>query len=224
MELQKFENLEKQEKVNRSLMACDNLLCRLNYSRYCFVDEHIELLCKPYVYRNECQQRIAGGKVVTAMESMAGGRILPNYHSRSMKKKPILGDICPDCDGEGEVFVGISIPDSEGYDTCQTCNGKKRLPTVEELRKMHMDAIDLHADVSRLKDELQQYKGRLRRFERALEYYADPDTYFAIGFFPDHPCGEFMGDFSECAPLGKKPGKRARIALGIEKRKARKKT
>lgn len=43
----------------------------------------------------------------------------------------------------------------------------------------------------------------------ALEFYADPSTYFAIGIFPDSPCGEFIDDFSE-THLGLKPGKRAR--------------
>ncbi|NIT77287.1 MAG: hypothetical protein GWN58_22810 [Anaerolineae bacterium] len=51
--------------------------------------------------------------------------------------------------------------------------------------------------------------------QQALSFYADPETYFAIGFFPDPPNGEFMDDFSE-TELGVKPGKRARIALGIE--------
>ncbi len=52
---------------------------------------------------------------------------------------------------------------------------------------------------------------------RALEFYADPETYAAIGFLDDPPAGEFMDDFSEFMPeLGRKPGKRARIALGLE--------
>lgn len=53
--------------------------------------------------------------------------------------------------------------------------------------------------------------------KEALEFYADPTTYFAIGFWPDPPCGEFAEDFSEDhgsdeAP-GFRPGKRAREAL-----------
>jgi hypothetical protein len=46
----------------------------------------------------------------------------------------------------------------------------------------------------------------------ALEFYADPDTYFAVGIFPDPPCGNFMDDFSD-TELGRKPGKRARAVL-----------
>lgn len=54
------------------------------------------------------------------------------------------------------------------------------------------------------------------RLRRALEFYADPDTYFAIGFFPDPPNGDFMEDFEELrdgAATIVKPGKRARKAL-----------
>ena len=46
----------------------------------------------------------------------------------------------------------------------------------------------------------------------ALTFYADPDTYFAIGFFPDPPCGEFMDDFDEFDSQTK-PGAAARKAL-----------
>lgn len=31
---------------------------------------------------------------------------------------------------------------------------------------------------------------------RALEYYADPSTYFAISLFPDSPCGDLINDWS----------------------------
>lgn len=48
---------------------------------------------------------------------------------------------------------------------------------------------------------------------KALAFYAEPETYFAIAFLPDPPCGEFMDDFSETDHLGQKPGKRAREAL-----------
>jgi hypothetical protein len=50
---------------------------------------------------------------------------------------------------------------------------------------------------------------------RALDFYSNPETYLGIGFFPDPPAGDFVGDFSE-THLGMKPGKRARQALGDE--------
>lgn len=43
----------------------------------------------------------------------------------------------------------------------------------------------------------------------ALQFYADPDTYFAIGFFPDPPCGDFIEDFDDTG----KPGAMARKVL-----------
>jgi hypothetical protein len=52
----------------------------------------------------------------------------------------------------------------------------------------------------------------------ALIFYADVDTYFAIGILPDWPCGDFVTDYSEHGnpnyPEGDvRPGKRAREAL-----------
>lgn len=62
--------------------------------------------------------------------------------------------------------------------------------------------------------EVDELAARAERYREALEFYADPETYFAIGFFPDPPCGEFMDDFEDVGPqLGSKPGKRARRAL-----------
>lgn len=52
----------------------------------------------------------------------------------------------------------------------------------------------------------------------ALSFYADPDSYFAIGIFADRPAGEFADDFSEHGDPNyeegdQRPGKRARAAL-----------
>lgn len=60
-----------------------------------------------------------------------------------------------------------------------------------------------------------------REAVEALAFYADPDTYFAIAFLPDPPCGDFAEDFEELEgewghPDGGtwvKPGKRARETL-----------
>mgnify|MGYP001614273002 CR=1 FL=1 len=59
----------------------------------------------------------------------------------------------------------------------------------------------------------------------ALRFYAAPETYFAVAFFADPPCGDFMNDFEELSgdlghPDGTawvKPGKRARTALNRAK-------
>lgn len=49
----------------------------------------------------------------------------------------------------------------------------------------------------------------------ALEFYADPETYFAVAFLFDPPCGGFESDFSEVdhPHFDLWPGKLARAAL-----------
>lgn len=69
-----------------------------------------------------------------------------------------------------------------------------------------------------LKSDYDGLKEQLEAAEKALAFYGDPETYFAIGFLPDRPCGEFEDDFEELdGALGHpgggswvKPGKRAR--------------
>lgn len=47
-----------------------------------------------------------------------------------------------------------------------------------------------------------------------LEFYADPNTYVAIGFITDPPCGDFINDFSKTQSAGGlKPGAKARELL-----------
>jgi len=57
----------------------------------------------------------------------------------------------------------------------------------------------------------------IKELREALCFYADPESYFAIGFLPDSPCGEFIEDFSEVeeAYIGKtvRPGKLAREVI-----------
>jgi hypothetical protein len=135
---------------------------------------------------------------------------------KKMNKKYILGEPCPDCNGEGHVYVGSSIPDDEGYDTCPTCNGKGKLPTAEELQELYKNLIDIHCALDMANGDIEQHREMNIKLIKTLVFYADPGAYIGIGFFPDHPHGEFMEDFSDCGDLGRKPGKRARIALGIE--------
>ena len=59
-------------------------------------------------------------------------------------------------------------------------------------------------------------EARIRNLENVLMFYADPSTYYAIGFVGDPPAGEFLDDFSHTHELGYKPGRRAREALGWE--------
>ena len=47
-----------------------------------------------------------------------------------------------------------------------------------------------------------------------LLFYADPDSYFAISFAIDPPCGEFSDDFEYSESYRREmPGKRARKVL-----------
>lgn len=91
--------------------------------------------------------------------------------------------------------------------------------TDEELRKK----LDRYEDktwnagvsiaaVESLLDRLAIAEAAAGAMREALEFYADPDTYFAIGFMPDAPCGDFINDFEETGD-GYKPGKKARAAL-----------
>jgi hypothetical protein len=52
------------------------------------------------------------------------------------------------------------------------------------------------------------------RLREALEFYADPETYFAIAFLPDPPCGPFIHDTDDVEPG--KPGAVARRALALK--------
>lgn len=54
----------------------------------------------------------------------------------------------------------------------------------------------------------------LTRLRAALEFYADPLTYFAIGFTADTPCGPFAADVG-ATEYGRKPGAKARAALAL---------
>lgn len=64
------------------------------------------------------------------------------------------------------------------------------------------------------KDAVVYLRKRLLRAEEALEFYADPDTYFACAFFFDPPCGAFREDFSLVeGDTVERPGKLAREVL-----------
>ena len=62
-------------------------------------------------------------------------------------------------------------------------------------------------------DHLDSLTAEHARLREALEFYADPMTYFAIAFIPDGDCGELVDDFEDVGLPSPKPGKRARAAL-----------
>ncbi len=73
--------------------------------------------------------------------------------------------------------------------------------------------------VVKLQAENAALRQRVRALEDVLEFYANPDNYFAIGFLPDSPCGEFITDWSWADDWASEPfkhmmpGKRARDLL-----------
>ena len=69
----------------------------------------------------------------------------------------------------------------------------------------------------RARAELAYFQSKLAEAERALEFYADPETYHACAFYFDPPTGGFDDDFDEDhghedydRPM---PGKLARTTL-----------
>ncbi|SRR6266851_2871119 len=68
--------------------------------------------------------------------------------------------------------------------------------------------------------ELLEARQHIAKYREALRFYAVPETYIAIGIFPDPPCGEFINDYGEAyrAADGNTvvvPGEKARAALAL---------
>lgn len=84
-------------------------------------------------------------------------------------------------------------------------------------------AVTQHGTIGLPKADVDWLCDRVEAFAEALNFYADPDSYFAILFMPDRPAGEFADDFSNADHLAEygpydrvMPGKRAREVLGLE--------
>ena len=116
-----------------------------------------------------------------------------------------------------------------------TAIGVVEVHTVLEF--IHRHACDAEREVERLKErgrkwceaygeagiDIDKLKADNERLREALEFYADPETYFAVAFMADRPCGEFADDRSEvtreidgqCVYV---PGQRARTTLAQPER------
>jgi hypothetical protein len=72
-------------------------------------------------------------------------------------------------------------------------------------------------DAEMIRKTLKQVADERSELVYVAEFYADPMTYFAIGFLPDPPSGDFMEDFGDVVRndgVGVVvPGKRARKIL-----------
>ncbi|MDO8640825.1 MAG: hypothetical protein Q7R33_04725 [Nitrosarchaeum sp.] len=71
-------------------------------------------------------------------------------------------------------------------------------------REMHSDGD--HSVRTWIEDRIKLNQ----KIVETLAYYADPETYFAIGFASDPPCGDFINDFDD---VTRKPGLKARTVL-----------
>ena len=53
-------------------MSCYNILCRLNEDLVCMVGEHMDTICKPRDFRNQCKHRTIGEAVVELFKCFKG--------------------------------------------------------------------------------------------------------------------------------------------------------
>lgn len=90
----------------------------------------------------------------------------------------------------------------------------KRIAQLEGELEVQKVAFAAHHELGeREKARTDKVAAQRDALVEALEFYADPHTYFAVAFTFDPPCGDFRDDFGETDELGVKPGKCARTAL-----------
>ena len=117
---------------------------------------------------------------------------IPDFEERTKGPEDIANDIC--------LVLGLYRPGD--------------YTTIAGL--LHSWSEALLSERETLAREKAELVEKVRVLSEALEFYADPDSYCAIGFFPDRPCGEFMDDFSRVADADYNrpmPGMKARAAL-----------
>lgn len=128
--------------------------------------------------------------------------------------------ICVACGEEVNPYIGHScVPETIRRLTTENNSLKaevERLKTwIEEnpnntLVRIQKVTIDTQAI------RLENLESQLQKAIEGLEFYADPDTYFAIAFIPDSPCGDFNSDFEIMDENGievDRAGKKARRTL-----------
>ena len=112
--------------------------------------------------------------------------------------------------------MGAATPAGEGM------TGVQRPEPLTE-RELRLMTLNPHlvgwSDVSRLIADLRASRAEVERLREALDFYADPHSYFAVMVMGDPPCGDFAYDWSEHGdpdfdPGDERPGRRAREALG----------
>ena len=83
---------------------------------------------------------------------------------------------------------------------------------IEEIKRKFPKGRNGSVAIRKLISALEAAQEEAAGLRKTLEFYANPDTYFAIGLFPDAPCGSFVDDLEEIEGMAR-PGKRARQAL-----------
>lgn len=86
-----------------------------------------------------------------------------------------------------------------------------------EVATLTAQLAESEAENDALGNQMSMMSDTIVRYERALEFYANPNTYYAVMFVWDPPCGAFIEDFSEDhgEPFYDRPmpGKTARATL-----------
>jgi len=104
-------------------------------------------------------------------------------------------------------------------DYMNICEDLSRKLEEARMRIGELDAqVIFHKEIADAREfDFHQAEKRITAAGEALAFYADAETYHAIAFLPDYPCGEFIDDFSEDhgdehydRPM---PGKRARDCI-----------
>ncbi len=90
---------------------------------------------------------------------------------------------------------------------------KKQFEKETGNKKPAYDALYSMKYIDWLEQTIVGLKLKLKAKNKALEFYADPETYLGVGFAFDKLCGGFINDFTDTILLGIKPGKRARQGL-----------
>ncbi|HYE96494.1 MAG TPA: hypothetical protein VD962_09825 [Rubricoccaceae bacterium] len=103
---------------------------------------------------------------------------------------------CPVCDGDGEVYVGTSVPDCEPVETCECCNGSGFLPTPEEIIELRRDAICAAGDLKAAEWERKEVMGALLAERARLRTISDAASALAARLREIEAHPSYLGVFT----------------------------
>jgi cell division protein FtsB len=70
-------------------------------------------------------------------------------------------------------------------------------PANERIRQLDAENQGFMREVALLNERIARLEGAMQPMIEALEFYADPETYFGLAVIADPPCGGFAEDFSD---------------------------